>query len=77
MSLTRKPRLPNDTAGILEDNISDDPLNFAAYEELITHFRGKSKLDDARRIYELLLKILPTSVWPIHFDFQAHYLLHR
>lgn len=62
MATVRKARLPNDVAGILEDSISDDPLNFAAYEELIAHFRNKSKIDEARQVYEQLLKILPASV---------------
>lgn len=62
MSALRKARLPNDTAGILEDKIADDPLEFTAYEELIVHFRNKSKIDEARQVYEKLLKVLPASV---------------
>lgn len=62
MSAPKKARLPNDVAGILEDRITDDPIDFAAYEELISHLRNKSKIDEARQVYEQFLKVLPASV---------------
>lgn len=54
--------MPNDVVGILEDRIADDPLDFQAYEELISQFRNKSKIDEARQTFEQFLKVLPASV---------------
>lgn len=69
MSIVRKARLPNDIAGQLEDRIAENPQDFPAYEELISHFKAKSKIDEARQTFEQLLKVLPASVsfdkWPI------------
>lgn len=62
MSRVRKARLPNDTAGILEDRIADDAQDFQAYNDLIDHFRSKGKTDESRHVYEQLVKILPASV---------------
>lgn len=61
-AVVRKTRLPSDVVGILEDRIADDPLDFPAFEELITIFRNKSKIDEARQTYESFLKVLPASV---------------
>lgn len=61
----RKARLPNDVVGILEDRVADDRLDFAAYEELISKFKEKSKTDEARQTFERLLKVLPASVCPL------------
>lgn len=63
MAVARKARLPSDVVGILEDRIADDALDFPAYEELITTLRNKSKIDEARQIFEAFLKVLPASVW--------------
>ena len=62
----RKARLPNDIIGQLEDRITDDKTDFAAYEELIAKYKEKSKIDEARQTYQRLLKVLPASVSAIH-----------
>jgi cleavage stimulation factor subunit 3 len=55
-------RLPNDTAGILEDRIEADRHDFEAYLALARYQRDKTKLEDARETYEKLLKVVPACV---------------
>lgn len=58
----RKARLPHDVVGILEDRMSDNNLEFDAYFQLIKHYQEKAKLDEARSVFERLLRVLPTTV---------------
>lgn len=58
-----RARLPNDTTGILEDRIKEDPRgDLDAWLTLISEHRKRSKLDDARAVYERFLKLFPQSV---------------
>jgi cleavage stimulation factor subunit 3 len=58
-----KARLPNDTIGILEDRIKEDPRgDMDAWLALISEHRKRNKLEDARGVYERFFKIFPQCV---------------
>ena len=58
-----KARLPHDTIGILEDRIKEDPRgDMDAWLSLIGEFRKRSKLDEARGVYERFFAIFPAAV---------------
>lgn len=58
-----KARLPHDTLGILEDRIKDDPKgDMEAWLSLITEYRSRHKLEEARDAYERFLKAFPQAV---------------
>ena len=68
-----KTRLPNDRVGILEDRIAEDPRgDVDAWLSLINEYRDRSKIEDARAVYDRFLKIFPTAVSPA---FPVHELL--
>lgn len=48
-----KARLPQDTTGLLEDRIKEDPRgDMDAWLALISEHRKRNKIDDARAVYE-------------------------
>ena len=58
-----KARLPHDTIGILEDRIKEDPRgDMDAWLSLIGEFRKRSKLDEARAVYERFFAVFPAAV---------------
>ena len=58
-----KARLPHDTIGILEDRIKDDPRGgIEAWLNLIAEYRKRSKLDEARSVYERFFVVFPAAV---------------
>lgn len=62
-SATFKPRLPNDTIGILEDRIKEDEKgDIDAWLSLINEHRRRGKLDDMRKVYERFFMIFPQAV---------------
>ncbi|KAK5731530.1 mRNA 3'-end-processing protein rna14 [Elasticomyces elasticus] len=51
-------RLPHDKVGRLEDRIRDDPKSdVEAWWELISHYRDKDQLDNARSVYARMLEV--------------------
>lgn len=62
-STVHKARLPNDLIGICEDRIKEDPRGaIDAWVSLISEYRRRNKLDDARRVYERFFEVFPTAV---------------
>jgi cleavage stimulation factor subunit 3 len=58
-----KARLPQDKVGILEDRIQDDPRgDIEAWLSLIEEYRNRSKLDDARLVYQRFFQVFPQAV---------------
>lgn len=56
-------RLPHDKVGQLEDRIKDDPkADTDAWMTLITHYKEKDQLDNARKVYERFLAVFPSAV---------------
>jgi cleavage stimulation factor subunit 3 len=61
-----KARLPQDTVGILEDRIAEDPRgDVDAWMSLINEHQRRSKFDDARAVYERFFQIFPFAVSPL------------
>jgi len=64
-------RLPHDKVGRLEDRIKEDPkADVEAWWELIHHYRDKDQLDNARRVFDRMLEVWPTSVCTPNPSFQ-------
>ncbi len=64
-------RLPHDKVGRLEDRIKEDPkADVEAWWELIHHYRDKDQLDNARRVFDRMLEVWPTSVCTSNPSFQ-------
>ena len=66
-----KARLPHDTIGILEDRIKDDPRgDMDAWLSLISEYRKRGKLDEARSVYERFFAVFPAAVrvLPFHVE---------
>jgi len=64
-SLSQAPaqRLPHDKVGRLEDRLKEDPkADTDAWLSLISHYREKDQLDNARRVYDRFLEVFPTAV---------------
>ena len=62
-SATSKPRLPNDTIGILEDRIKEDEKgDVDAWLGLINEHKKRGKLDDVRKVYERFFAVFPHAV---------------
>ena len=58
-----RTRLPHDRIGILEDRIKEDPKgDLDAWLSLISEHRKRGKVNDARNVYERLLKVFPQAV---------------
>jgi cleavage stimulation factor subunit 3 len=58
-----RARLPNDTVGILEDKIREDPRGaMDSWLALMAEHRKRNKTNDARKVYERFLELFPTSV---------------
>jgi len=58
-----KARLPQDTTGLLEDRIKEDPRgDIDAWLALISEHRKRNKLDDARAVYDRFFKVFPQAV---------------
>ena len=58
-----KARLPHDRVGILEDRIAGDPRgDIDAWLSLISEHQKRSKLDDARSVFERFFKVFPMAV---------------
>jgi len=58
-----KARLPNDRTGILEDKIKEDPRGaLDSWLALISEFKNRNKLDEARAVYERFFKVFPQAV---------------
>lgn len=56
-------RLPHDKVGQLEDRIKEDPKgDREAWRTLISHYREKGQLDQARKIYSRFLEVFPSAV---------------
>lgn len=63
ISAAPRARLPHDRIGILEDRIRDDSRgDMDAWLSLINEHKRRSKLDDARRVYERFLAVFPSAV---------------
>lgn len=62
-SILPKARLPHDRMGILEDRIKEDPKgDIDAWLSLITEYRSRHKLDEARAVYERFFQVFPQAV---------------
>lgn len=58
-----KARLANDTVGILEDKIKEDPRGeLDSWLALINEHKSRNKLDDARAVYDRFFKVFPQAV---------------
>lgn len=58
-----KARLPNDTIGILEDRIQEDPRGDTnAWLNLIDEHRKRGKIEEARATYERFFVVFPAAV---------------
>ena len=58
-----RARLPNDTIGLLEDRIKEDPRgDLEAWLNLIAEQKKRGKHDDARAAYERFLTAFPSAV---------------
>lgn len=58
-----KARLPHDRVGILEDRIAKDPRgDIDAWLSLISEHQKRSKLDDARNVFDRFFKVFPMAV---------------
>ena len=58
-----RARLPNDTIGILEDRIKEDPRgDLEAWLNLIAEHKKRGKHDDARATYDRFLTAFPSAV---------------
>lgn len=58
-----RARLPNDTIGILEDRIREDPRgDVQAWLGLIDEHKKRAKIEDARGAYERFLAVFPSAV---------------
>ena len=58
-----RARLPNDTIGILEDRIKEDPRgDMEAWLNLLAEQKKRGKHDDARALYERFLTNFPSAV---------------
>jgi cleavage stimulation factor subunit 3 len=58
-----KPRLPNDTVGILEDRIKEDEKgDIDAWLSLIEEHKKRGKVAEVRNVYERFLKVFPLAV---------------
>lgn len=63
ISAAPRARLPHDRIGILEDRIRDDPRgDMDAWLSLINEHKRRSKLDDARQVYERFFTVFPSAV---------------
>lgn len=63
ISAAPRARLPHDRIGILEDRIKDDPRgDMDAWLSLINEHKRRSKLDDARQVYERFFAVFPSAV---------------
>ncbi|KAI4088171.1 MAG: hypothetical protein LQ344_006263 [Seirophora lacunosa] len=74
-----KARLPNDTIGILEDRIQEDPRgDTTAWLSLIDEYRRRGKIEDARSTYERFFVVFPAAAeqWGayIQMENEAHNL---
>ncbi|KAL1635407.1 mRNA 3'-end-processing protein rna14 [Diplodia intermedia] len=59
---TSKARLPQDRIGILEDRIQEDPRgDLDAWLSLISEYRRRDKLEEARAVYARFFKIFPNA----------------
>ncbi|KAL8688578.1 MAG: hypothetical protein Q9218_005547 [Villophora microphyllina] len=57
-----KARLPHDKIGILEDRIKEDPRgDMGAWLELISEYRERNKIQDARDTYERFFTVFPAA----------------
>ena len=64
-SAIARPRLPNDTIGILEDRIKEDEKgDVDAWLGLINEHKKRGKLDDVRKVYERFFTVFPHAVCP-------------
>lgn len=58
-----KARLPHDKIGILEDRIKEDPRGVTdVWLSLINEHRKRTKIEDARNVYERFLAVFPSAV---------------
>ncbi|KAI4149005.1 MAG: hypothetical protein LQ341_001434 [Variospora aurantia] len=74
-----KARLPNDTIGILEDRIQEDPRGDTnAWLSLIDEYRKRGKIEEARATYERFFVVFPAAAeqWGayIQMENEAHNL---
>ncbi|KAF2144565.1 uncharacterized protein K452DRAFT_295997 [Aplosporella prunicola CBS 121167] len=57
-----KTRLPQDRVGIFEDRIAEDPRgDMDAWLSLISEYRRRDKLDEARAVYARFFKVFPSA----------------
>lgn len=70
-STTTSQRLPHDKVGQLEDRIAEDPKgDVEAWRLLISHYRDKNQLDNARDVYRRFFEVFPSAV-------RVHFFRHR
>lgn len=63
VSTLPKARLPHDKIGILEDRTRDDPRgDLDAWLELISEYRKRNKIQEARDTYERFFLVFPAAV---------------
>ena len=63
-------RLPHDKVGELEDRIKEDPkADTNAWKALISHYREKGQLEQARSVYKRFFEVFPDAVSEIPTDF--------
>lgn len=71
-------RLPNDRIGILEDRIEEDPRgDIEAWLQLVTEYRSKGRLDDARSTYNRFFQVFPHAVSYLNHHELPIQLTHR
>lgn len=58
----KRKRLAQDVIGQLEDQLEENPQDMAAWTQLINDLKAKDNHEELRRIYERVLKVVPTSV---------------
>ena len=62
-------RLPHDKVGELEDRIKEDPkADTDAWKSLVSHYREKGQLEQARKVYQRFLHVFPNAVSYLSMD---------
>ncbi|KAL6721014.1 mRNA 3'-end-processing protein rna14 [Lecanora helva] len=68
-----RSRLPNDTIGILEDRIKEDPRgDLQAWLSLVEEHKKRGKKDEARKVYERFISVFPAAaeVWVAYIQLE-------
>ncbi|ANB15701.1 Rna14p [Sugiyamaella lignohabitans] len=69
---TKRKRLPNDTIGILEDEIEENPEDIDKWSPLVRELKAKDKVDSLRNAFERMVVYFPTSsdIWMDYLDLE-------